>query len=237
MALYHARHRPAAELAPIAESVLGEGGRVAIDPRSAALILSGPRADVERALGVLARLDRRLRTLVLEYSVEEQGRLEAAGLRVDWGARRGALRVGSLLGGEVPALAAGASRSATDRGFRARLRLLEGEAGVLATGATVAATGGLGAELRAESGFEALPTILGSGRVQVSLRPFHGRLEAGGVRYTAAATALDLAPGETVVVAETEQADSGEALDTAGAASRWESRVERVLLLSVEVEP
>jgi hypothetical protein len=210
---------------------------VAVDARTASLILNGPPADVERALQLLAQLDRRLRTVVIEHSLEELGALDSVGLRVEWSERRGPLRVGTLVAGAGPGLAAGAVRRETAREFRARLRVLEGEPGLLVTGTAWVVPGSLGAELRAESGFEALATLLESGRVHVELTPFDGRLEAGGVRYTAAATALELFPGETVVVAEIEQSSSAETLDLPRGASRRTSRSTRVLLLRIDVEP
>ena len=237
MAVYRARHRPVAELARLAESALGPDGRVAVDTRTASLILDGSPAGVERALALLAQLDRRLRTVVIEHSLEELDELQAAGLRVEWSARAGPLWVGDLVAGAEPGLRGSLTRRERTRELRARLRVLEGEPGLLTTGSARPLPGSFGAELRAESGFEALPTLLQSGRVHLELRAFDGRFEGGGVRYTAASTALELTPGETVVVAETEEAAAGETLDLPYGASRHESRISRVLLLRVDVEP
>jgi hypothetical protein len=234
VAIYRAQHRPVAELAPLAEAALGAGGRVAVDARTASLVLAGTPADVERALALLARLDRRLRTVVIEYSLEELAEFEAAGLRVDWWGHRGALRVGALASGGV---AGGASRGESTRTFRARLRLLEGEPGLLTTGVAVPLPGSFGSVLHAESGFEVLPTLLGSGRLHVKLRPFDGRLEGGGVRYTAAATELELAPGETLVVAEVRQTGAEETLALPPGAARRSAQLGQVLLLRVDLEP
>lgn len=239
VAVYRARHRPVGELLVLAESSLGAGGRVAVDDRTAALVLTGERADVERTLALLAELDRPLRTLVIEHSLEETEALRAAGLLVDWSARRGPLRVGTLVSRSRSgaAVSAGAVRADASRAFTARLRILEGEPGWLLTGASRVLPGRFAVEERADSGFEAVATLLGSGRVHVELRPFDGRLETGGVRYTAAATALDLEPGETVVVAETATGSERTAVEIPRGSVRETSGSRTVLLLRVVVEP
>ena len=78
--------------------------------------------------------------------------------------------------------------------------------------------------------------MLGSGKVALELRPFDGRLVAGGVRYTAAATELVLAPGETVVVGAIGHEGGATQVDRLGGVSKRQASDEQVLFVSVAVE-
>jgi len=61
-------------------------------------------------------------------------------------------------------------------------------------------------------------------------------IEAGGVRYTAAATALELEPGETVVVAETATERDRTAVEIPRGGASETTRSRRVLMLRVDLE-
>jgi hypothetical protein len=206
-----------------------------VDARTASLVLNGPRSDVERALALLEDLDRRLRTLVIEHGFEELEALEAAAGAVDWSVSSGPLRVGTLpaAGGR---LRGRAERLETSREHRSLVRVLEGTPALLLSGRERVVPEAFGASQRAESGFEALATLLASERVQVELRPFDGRFEDGVLRYTSAATVLELTPGETAVVARVSEASRGEELELPRGVSSWRSQGSRVLLLRVDVE-
>jgi type II secretory pathway component GspD/PulD (secretin) len=63
--VYEVRHRVAEELLPLAETAMAGEGRVAVDRRTNALVLSGSRQAVASALSLLGALDVRARTVVL----------------------------------------------------------------------------------------------------------------------------------------------------------------------------
>ncbi len=87
-----------------------------------------------------------------------------------------------------------------------------------------------------ETGFEATATVLGDGLVQLELRPFSGRVDEGGeLRYTSAATAISLRPGETVIYAETSRETHDSNVRTGGG-RKDQAREQQVLLISVELQ-
>lgn len=251
--LYEVRHRVAAELVPLVEPMLGDDARIVADTRSNALVLSGEPAAVESALALIAALDKRLRTVVLRYASEDAAALAARGARIDWRIDAGSLRLGTLHGppasGSALHVRADETARERERGDRALLRILEGESGRIASGVVVPFVsrelrrGPHGSVLHettqlvsAESGFEATPRVLGDGRIELALRPFHDRLGSDGRIETAGAqTRIVVSPGETVVIGSLaeQQRDRGRSLSGAAAS---EGSGERVLLLSASLD-
>jgi hypothetical protein len=240
--IYHARHRSAAELARLAEAALGGNGRVAVDERTASLVLAGDPAAVERALELLAAQDVPLRTLRLHYALRRAAELEAAGVAVRWGVSAGGFRIGTLPGPESGVeVGLGATSRRGRESFRSELRLVEGGSGLILTGEAlpVAYSGQWLAGVDyvpADSGFEAQASVLGDGRVRVALRPFAGRFEAGALRYTEAASEVIVAPGETIVVGSTARSGSDRSFGSAGGGIA-RANEELLLLFGVDVEP
>ena len=131
--------------------------------------------------------------------------------------------------------------STGDSKLSGSLRLLSGGSGSIVTGDAIPFVSGTAYAasidfVRAESGFEARASVLGNGDVALELRPFDGRLVAGGVRYTAAATELILAPGETVVVGTIGHERAAQQVDRLGGLSKRQGSDEQVLFVSVAVE-
>ena len=240
--VYRAQHRPVAELAPLAEAALAGEGKVAVDARTGSLILVGTRVAVDRAVALLRSQDRALETVIVEYWLERRTVLDATDLRVDWAFEVGGFRIGHLgAGGSGVRVALRSSGSTSDSKLSGSLRLLSGGSGHIVTGDAipfVAATAYAASTdfVRAESGFAARASVLGSGKVALELRPFDGRLVAGGVRYTAAATELVLAPGETVVVGAIGHEGGATQVDRLGGVSKRQASDEQVLFVSVAVE-
>lgn len=240
---YRVQHRPAAEMLSVAETALGADGTVALDARTATLILNGSPAAVERTMALLAQLDRRLRTVVVTHEIRERSDIDALSIRVDWQVSAGPVQVGTIplpLNGIRVAAAAG--RDSRTVRSRSLLRLLEGGTGSIVTGDALPFVYQpfYGAEtvayVPAETGFEASVSVIGNEGVQLEIRPFSGRFEdRGALRYTGASTSIQVAPGETVVIAEVSREESARSTNLGGH-SRSEVREERVLLVSVEVE-
>lgn len=243
---YRVQHRPAAEMLSVAETALGADGTVALDARTATLILNGSPAAVERTMALLSQLDRPLRTVVVTHEIRERSDLEGLSVRVDWKVAAGPIQLGTIplpLNGIRVAVAAGRESRAVRS--RALLRLLEGATGSIVTGDAlpfvyepfygVAAV----SFVPAETGFEAGVTVVGppgGEKVQLDIRPFSGRFDAGGaLRYTGASTTIQIAPGETAVIADASRDESARTTDLSGH-SRLAAREEQVLLISVQIE-
>jgi type II secretory pathway component GspD/PulD (secretin) len=252
--VYEVRHRIAAELVPLVESALGSEGRVVSDDRTNALVLSGEPAAVEDAIALLGKLDARLRTVVLRYAEQDAATLAKRGVHVDWRVDTGSFRVGNVRGPAPGGLQVGVrlDESALQQGgaHGALLRILEGESGRIATGVGVPLTsrqlvrrprGTVYREttqlVSAESGLEAQPRVLGDGRIELSLRPFHDRLGPDGRIETAGAeTRLVLSPGETLVLGSLARSEQGERREALAGAGRAEESGGRLLLISATVE-
>ena len=243
LATYRAQHRPAAELAALAETALGSDGTVTLDARTATLILNGAPGAVQRALDFLARLDRPLGNVVLTSEIVEASDLDRRGLRVDWRTSSGDLAVGTLpFGRDGLRVALGAERSRTRSRLSSTLQLLEGTRGILVSGEALpfvyrpyGATEAVGF-LPADTGLEATATVLGDGRVQLELRLFSGRLEpSGGLRYTETATSIAIPPSSTVVVGELSRSAETSERSLTGVESTT-GRERQLLLVSVELE-
>jgi hypothetical protein len=242
--VYRPRHRPAAELMPVAEVALGDEGVVALDSGSNALVLAGPPAAVERSLEVLGLQDRARPVVVLHWTSRSEDEIEAAGVRVDWRIEAGDLRVGTphFPGDEGVRVGVLGRQEAGTGSFAGTLRLLDGEEGSLGAGEVVplAVPRRHGTDLAlvsAESGFRARPRVLGDGRVQVEITPQQASLEPGGrVVFTGAATSVTVKPGEHVALGAVGGNASARGRGVPEAAATQRTHSARVLLLRVEVE-
>jgi hypothetical protein len=240
---YRVQHRPAAEMLSVAETALGTDGTVALDARTATLILNGSPEAVERTVALLSQLDRRLRSVVVTHEIRERSELERLSVRVDWKLVAGPIQVGTI---PLPlnGIRLGVSAGRESRRVRSRslLRLLEGGTGSIVTGDALPFVyppfedSAAVSFVPAETGFEARASITGDETVQLEIRPFSGRFEGGGaLRYTGASTSIRITPGETVVIAEASSEESARSTDLGGH-SRLDAQEERVLLVSVEIE-
>jgi hypothetical protein len=134
---------------------------------------------------------------------------------------------------------------------RGVLRVLEGRTGELATGlevpASAARSGPWGYEastvrVSAESGFLVTPRLLDGGRrVRLALEPFEARLAGATVEglvvaRSGASTAIELAPGETVVFGRLEEVLDARGVDPLAGAARLRGGAERLLLVRVELD-
>jgi type II secretory pathway component GspD/PulD (secretin) len=242
--VFRPRHRPAAELLPVAQVALADEGVVALDAGTNALVLAGPPEAVARTLELLRLQDRARAVVVLTWTSRLADELEAAGVRIDWSVEAGDVRVGTPRaprddGVRIEALAQDRSGEGS---FAGTLRLLDGEEGEIGAGETapLLVPHRHGADVviqSAQSGFRARPRVLGDGRVQVEIVPEQSSLEPGGrVAFTGAATTLTLKPGETVALAGVDASESSTSRGVPEAAASRRSHRSRVLLLRADVE-
>ena len=99
--LYRPRHRPAAELAPLAQGLLGSNGTAVADPHSGKLVLSGSAAAVKQTLRALRELDTPLRQYRIEARVTSEEELALRGLEVHGWLELGDLRIGRIRSAET----------------------------------------------------------------------------------------------------------------------------------------
>ena len=91
--VYHAKRRPAEELAPLVRPVLGEGG-VAVDERANALVLSGSASAVREAEKILAGADVAARAVRISVRFLDAADLDRPGVAIAWSRADGGFRVG-----------------------------------------------------------------------------------------------------------------------------------------------
>ncbi len=245
--IYHAQHRSAEELRPLADASLAGRGSALPTGRGNSLALIGEPGAVREALRLLEELDRSPRSVVLHYEAHRREEIDAAGVRVRWSTGTGSLRVGTLLS---PPEARGArivprgTHRAGDVQLSGTLRLLEGASGRIATGTLFpvvlerhrpgAVFSGT-ALVSAESGFEARPRVLGDGRVQIQLGHFSVDRSGGVLQTQAAETTVLVRPGETIAIGSIGGHEDRRELGLDGASSRTRSE-DTVLLLRAELE-
>jgi type II secretory pathway component HofQ len=240
--VYRAKHRPAEELLPIAQTVLAGEGSAAVDPGTNSLVLVGEPALLARVIALLDGQDRALRNVVLWYSSRRAQDLDAEGLRVDWTIEAGDVRIGNVLGREGVNARVGAVDAERRSELSGTLRVLEGRTGRIATGSVIPFRVGRGWHrdtvlVEAESGIEVQPRILGDGRVQLELFPFEATPAPGGViQGASAATTVVVEPGRTVALGGVERDAAQSARAPLGGAARASGSDARVLLVTVEVE-
>jgi hypothetical protein len=243
---YKSQHRIARELAPLAQTALGEGGSVAVDDGTNTLLLIGDPGEVARALGLLASQDRAMRRVLLRYDTRRIRELARQGLEVRWGAKRGAVRLGSLLvpRGLDSSVRAQASEAVSRliESLSGRMSVLEGETTRIETGtalpfSTQGPSGSSTQIVNATSGFEAKPRILADGRVELALAAFAGRVRLDGlIDSMGTSTVLHLEPGALVVVGSTNASARAHRVRTGAGTGHEQSRDEWVLLLRADVE-
>lgn len=244
--VYDPRHRPAEELLPLARAAIGAEGQALVDRGTNSLLLVGSDAALAETLELLHELDRALRTVVLRYESQRLDSLEARGIRIDWSAGTGDVRIGNAVfpedrqGVRLRSFAVGTER---EGGLAGVVRVLEGQRGRITTGRSVPVTRRSRWDVdttwvTAESGFEARPRILDDGRVQVDLFPSEQSVDRRGeLRFLDAATRVTVRPGETVVVGAVDRTSRTRASSGSRTyAADQKARMERVLLLSVRVE-
>ena len=251
--VYKAKYRIAEELAPLVAGAVGGETRVVTDRRTNSLVLSGSQSDLASALALLDTLDVRARTVVLRYEARSASELAAEGVRVSWRGTASTLRIGDVGSSSSPAaLAIGGAAEGSRRtnNLVGQLRILEGQSGRIASGATLPITtrrvqhGLRGSTLvdeetsyvTAESGFEASPRVLGDGKVELALRPFDASLRRdGAIERSGADTVLVLEPGATVALGGMVREESVRQGTFSGGGASGGSQ-ESLLLVTVEVE-
>jgi type II secretory pathway component GspD/PulD (secretin) len=250
--VYRAQHRSAEELVPVAATAMAGEGRAVVDRASNSVILSGPRAAVDRALGLLSSIDIRRRTVALRYESTRETELASQGIEVQWSVRSGGVRVGNVRargdGARVDIRLRDRSRTSGSRTV-GQLRIADGETGRISTGVAVPITtrtverGPFGPVVRestttvnAETGIEARPRVLGDGRIELALFPFDAQLTpSGAIRGRSADTVIVVEPGETVAIGGLTQSTARSSTGLGGA-TRTEQTEDLLLLVTANLE-
>jgi len=242
--VYACQYRVADELLPLAQTILAGEGQAVVDRGTNSIVLIGPPATVADAMALLAKQDRKARTILVHYASRSVRALEAAGVRIAWRAGSGSASIGTATfpPGTTGIVASVGAREAQGEGrFAGTLRIVEGRSGRIVTGQSVPiTTRGRWTErteyVTAESGFDTRARVLGDGRVQVDLAPIQSTLRRdGSVAFMGGDTSLILTPGETVVLGNIQEAREEAERGIDGVRARSVSD-DTVLLLRAEVE-
>jgi len=243
--VYHPKHRTAEGLLPIVEVALSEGGSVAVDSHSNALVLVGSSTEIAQALELLALQDRPLRTVLIEHETRTARELEASGVRIRWSAGGQPVQVGNIApgpGGSRVSVRLGEDAQRADGSQTGTLRVLEGAWGRISSGNEALLPIGSArfpnaVRVAAQSGLEVRPRILGDGRVRLDLRPFQASLGRGGsVSHSGADTTLVVTPGETAVVGSLGGSRSERSASRLSGAGQRQQETQQLLLVTVTID-
>jgi type II secretory pathway component GspD/PulD (secretin) len=253
MRVYEVRYRTAEDLLPIAETAMSGEGRAVADGRTNSIVLSGPRQAVDGALALLASLDVRMRSVVLRYESRSARELTSRGASIRWSTGAGPVRIGNVMwaGGDARVAVHVDEGTLRSGGTLAgTLRVLDGQTGRIATGASVPVTtrrvqpgpaGPVWTEstsyVSADSGFEASPRILGDGRIELLLRPFDAQIQRdGSIRHSGAETRIVLEPGRTVALGGIVRDARAEQRSATSGNSAGRGSDENLLLVTAEID-
>lgn len=243
--VYRVQHRAAEELLPLAETVMAGQGSAVVDAATNSIVLVGPSGAVAETMTLLAKQDRRARTIVIHHEERTTRELAAEGVQVDWSVGSDALRIGNVRfpdGGSGVEIEAHGERATARRELSSTMRVVEGQRTRITTGSSVPMTVGRRGErstewIGAESGMEASARVLGDGRVEVDLAAFSGRFRrSGAIARGEARTRVAVRPGETVAIGGLGDERASEQRELASGIERERAQEERLLLLRVEIE-
>ena len=249
--VYPVAHRMAAELLPLAESLIGPSGSATLDSRTNAILLVGPEEEVASTLEILRAQDRPLRTVLVRQEWMQRSALVDAGVEVRWSVGSGDFRVGRILpppGDDRLAIEAHAEFRAAHEARAVQLRVVEGAHSRIETGSVVPYASPSAADpdaaARAKTTWVDVTTglatdarILGDGRIRLDLSPFQSSLEQGGaIARMSATTVLELEPGEIRVLGGSRR-QSTESRSESGRGTRTDHGDEDlVLIVSAVIE-
>lgn len=241
--------RTAEELAPVAESILGPGGVVAVDPGTGSLILRGEPAAVAEALSTLRRLDVRPASYEVSTTLTRMLDLDRAGVSVTGWIQAGDVRIGRA--GRIPdgiRIAPRGLLAQEESAFAGQVAVLEGNTAEIWTGTTYperqtyrdARGGGIRVYETAtlvpvQTGFRVRPRGRADGSIELELAPVIAeRGEDGNIVRAAAATRVVVRPGETLVVASAHESGAEIAIDPFASADTREGANDSAMLVRVE---
>jgi hypothetical protein len=242
--LYRPRHRPAAELAVVAEGILGPSGTAVADPRTGKLVLIGPPAAVKQTLRALRELDVPLSRYRVEARLTSERELRQRGLVI-----HGWLEVGDLRIGRVgsptrdPGVVFRTLRTEGAKDLVINLSVLEGHTAEIWTGTVIPVhvrvfqkqdrdprvfeTTPL-APIR--TGFQVRPRSLGGGSLELEIAAVSEEEGAWGPLFqTVAATSVTLELGEQIAIADVRR-EMTSVYTSPFARHEWETQVSDALL-------
>ncbi len=216
--IYHARHRPAAELAAVAAPLMAPEGSAVGDSAAGLVILRGPPGLLDQTETALRELDVLPRQYRVRSELVRREALEVRQLEVLGRVRVGDVWIGRLPPGAWPGegarVALRSFRADDHELFRAEIAVLEGRVGEIWTGqvfpVSVHSHAGRGGRRVHETttwvpvrrGLAVRPRSLAGGEViELEAWPIvQDGHPATGVRQIGAATVVHLHPGETAVI-------------------------------------
>ena len=206
--VFEPRHRVAEDLLPIAEVVIGEAGRVSVDPARNGLLLVAPAADLDRAFAVLEEQDRAPVVVEIHYRAFDFDQWNQAGYELV-----------DARDDEAPGFAVARVRKAELRGerhgtgqsdeFSSVVRVASGSEVAIGRGAIqpLVTRDLLGARVAGVSegrrGLVARPRVLAGGRVHLEIEYRDERVDTRGrVDGTRGKTSITVGPAELVAIGD-----------------------------------
>ena len=245
--IYVPKSRPAEELAPLVQSVLGGQGNAVADPHSGKLILSGDPEAIAQALAALRELDQAVRQYRVDAETSTERALEGASARVDGWIDAGDVRIGRVVGPEGVRVRASAGERGGSERVAATVMVMEGRSAEIWTGSDVPVT-----ERTVEragpysrvtestqlvpvrSGFRVRPRGVGSDQIEVEITPVVEELGRGGsIRTTGTTTQIRVNPGESVAIGGVARDASGGGYDVFSGAGRGSAASDSLFLIRV----
>jgi hypothetical protein len=257
VAEYRPHSRPAGELAPIANGLLGSEGGAVADPAGRALLLRGEPEAIGRTLELLRSLDVRAPTYRVESVLTRLSELRRIGVEVEGWTEIGPIRLGRV-SAPVPAAAPGggepgvevrigALRVMSETRVDGLVTVLDGRSAELWTGAlqleTTRRLRARGGEVRIEETSALVPVRTGlrvtprgqpDGTVELEIAPVLSERGPDGVIIRSAAASRNrIRVDELVAVARAAEAGSAASIDPFGGAERRAGSRDSTFLIRV----
>jgi hypothetical protein len=250
--VYRPARRPPAELAEVANDLLGGRGRAVVDRAAGAVVLRGEAPALGEAIEALRELDVQPATYRVHSTLTSLREVEAAGISIRAWRRSADVRVAALDGPTAGAtLRAHAGRSREGRRFEGTVAVLDGRAAEIWTGTTYPARlhsleetpyGRVWRETAAlvavRTGLRVRPRALGDGSIELEIEPIieDGNPEDRIVR-AGAATTLRVRPGQPVLAASASDRTRRTAFDPFAGLEHREDAHDTALLIEIEPLP
>ncbi len=242
--LYRPRHRSAAELAVVAEGILGPSGTVVADPRTGKLVLSGPPAAVKQTLRALRELDVPLSRYRVEARLTSERELRQRGLVIHGWLEVGDLRIGRVGSpAQDPGVVFRTLRTEGAEDLLVNLSVLEGHTAKIWTGTEIPVHVRVFQKQNRDprvfettplapirTGFQVRPRSLGGGSLELEIAAVSEEEGAWGqLSQTAAATSVTLELGEQIAIADVRR-EMTSVYTSPFARHEWETQVSDTLL-------
>lgn len=223
--VYKMKHRVAEEVLPSVTAALSAEGRATVDARTNSIVIVDRPENIAQAQAILASQDVRQHNIEITVESLSEREIHAQHLQVDWAYRDSGWQIGTIPvkvpGSGVTALGTAGAGQKRVRGktLQTVLVMNDGTAEIatgqevpftsvlhhyaLGHGYTVAST----EWVSVDTGLSVHPRTIGEDRILLEITPWMRNLAAhgGSIRFTEAATQIEVRDGESVVLGSTSE--------------------------------